>query len=702
MSMNRRTPLHTISSSKHQSNTDYEQSPYTVSSNESRPPWYGMRKSLLSALLQGEEFEIENVWKMYHRAKESLPYKQRMENFTWRMMFVNARRGHNLRSGHKESMAHLVDFNEMMPSGISRGIKLIQEPKQETAELKSSVTPFLPSSTYSPTLDPSADDFDYVAHIRRMGGQRDHQHPTTDNSAHTSNPQRKRPAEFSPMMMAFQTGTDDNVPSNLSMSLRKANAPSDYSSAFEFSLDPLAFEGPNNNFAHIDPQNPLYMNNATSLEQLDALLNQTVGPTHILHQYRPQDHVGRPSERSSVSNGSNNTTPTTAFARSEHSLVSLPDYQSPGMNMPVIGGRPIINRLMLQTPMANFLGLIPQDFTFNPSSLPSQSPIVSLGHGRGQSQSDYNDSGSVISGAGSLPQSSSIYFDNFQRDETILHEISEKLHHSASTSSMTTLTRHDSVASMSSVPGGVSKLSKKSKTLKPPKKKSNLPPPGNKGSDFNVQSGNASSSANSGANVSCTNCHTKTTPLWRRNPQGQPLCNACGLFLKLHGVVRPLSLKTDVIKKRQRGTNTGKKTLGSVSAPSGKPPGPSGDGDDLNPTALSKNDTKIINNIALSSLPNRLSDHLLNADKNAGIFLNNGNGFFFGQQNGISGMKQDREEEDYLNVLESVSGRNSSKGDEGEDNNGTDVDKSKNDTGRMDAKKMGRGNNSWDWLSMAL
>lgn len=52
--------------------------------------------------------------------------------------------------------------------------------------------------------------------------------------------------------------------------------------------------------------------------------------------------------------------------------------------------------------------------------------------------------------------------------------------------------------------------------------------------------------------TSCTNCRTQTTPLWRRNPEGQPLCNACGLFLKLHGVVRPLSLKTDIIKKRKR------------------------------------------------------------------------------------------------------------------------------------------------------
>ncbi|KAI0010451.1 hypothetical protein F4779DRAFT_577585 [Xylariaceae sp. FL0662B] len=79
-------------------------------------------------------------------------------------------------------------------------------------------------------------------------------------------------------------------------------------------------------------------------------------------------------------------------------------------------------------------------------------------------------------------------------------------------------------------------------------------PPGSKhGSTSNLQAA-AGSQGDGNAPTTCTNCFTQTTPLWRRNPEGQPLCNACGLFLKLHGVVRPLSLKTDVIKKRNRGS----------------------------------------------------------------------------------------------------------------------------------------------------
>lgn len=52
----------------------------------------------------------------------------------------------------------------------------------------------------------------------------------------------------------------------------------------------------------------------------------------------------------------------------------------------------------------------------------------------------------------------------------------------------------------------------------------------------------SSSSAETARKVlQCTNCHTKTTPLWRKAANGDLLCNACGLFYKLHGVLRPLN-----------------------------------------------------------------------------------------------------------------------------------------------------------------
>ncbi|XP_051944461.1 transcription factor GATA-6 [Hippocampus zosterae] len=62
--------------------------------------------------------------------------------------------------------------------------------------------------------------------------------------------------------------------------------------------------------------------------------------------------------------------------------------------------------------------------------------------------------------------------------------------------------------------------------------------------------------------LSCANCQTSTTTLWRRNAEGEPVCNACGLYTKLHGVPRPLAMKKEGIQTRKRKPKTLNKTKG--------------------------------------------------------------------------------------------------------------------------------------------
>lgn len=62
----------------------------------------------------------------------------------------------------------------------------------------------------------------------------------------------------------------------------------------------------------------------------------------------------------------------------------------------------------------------------------------------------------------------------------------------------------------------------------------------------------AQAAGNRRSGLSCNNCNTTTTTLWRRNSQGEPVCNACGLYYKLHNVPRPLTMKKDGIQTRKR------------------------------------------------------------------------------------------------------------------------------------------------------
>ncbi|XP_011634536.1 transcription factor gaf1 [Pogonomyrmex barbatus] len=65
---------------------------------------------------------------------------------------------------------------------------------------------------------------------------------------------------------------------------------------------------------------------------------------------------------------------------------------------------------------------------------------------------------------------------------------------------------------------------------------------------FDHQSGNVAKKVD----MSCTNCGTMTTTIWRRNMKGEMVCNACGLYYKLHGVNRPVTMRRDTIHTRRR------------------------------------------------------------------------------------------------------------------------------------------------------
>lgn len=72
------------------------------------------------------------------------------------------------------------------------------------------------------------------------------------------------------------------------------------------------------------------------------------------------------------------------------------------------------------------------------------------------------------------------------------------------------------------------------------------------GEDSIVQKRQVNRGSRVDPNTSCANCSTQQTSIWRRNKLGLPICNACGLYAKLHGIDRPVNLRNDVIRKRSR------------------------------------------------------------------------------------------------------------------------------------------------------
>lgn len=651
------------------------------------------------------DYSAKLLWLMYRNARNLLPYRARMENLTWRMMSVKKNKNaRNLR----RLVSSKVDLSSFITSPILEQIGAVD----------------------SPQTNVSAEEFDYVAHIRRMSRDVKGLPKTQPQPLN-----RKRPASSLPFLLATnvpqsRTASAASRPSisgatpigahlNLSAALKDSTVPShlygqghtpnqmqgqlqSHDHGFAFLLDPLAFEGPNQNFStdgkygllndHTLQAYAESLTNSVNLREMPSTNSSHSGekpsqqfPTapfdgshsHGQANMRFSASAGAPSHfeqnlaMSAKNNSNTNLHRQSVNTRGHHGLGApsihtptslLPPQNNAGQILLLPGG--LLARgtpSLLYDPSYFPYPVAPSAILLGSLARQDHSLVNVANHFtdlRLQTPYDYDDLASVVSvsnlgfptgsydqygqnsinmslidpGSASVPDTDpSMFFEAQGRHS--LFAPSQNNHQYPQAASLGTSwaeSYFDDTPPPGSVPTSVSGLTpvtgkqsmlpkKKTKKIKTKKtSESSLSKsaglnglqsgPGSNsraGSSTTVTPANASAqAAPTNSNTQCANCHTKTTPLWRRNPQGEPLCNACGLFLKLHGTVRPLSLKTDVIKKRQRGQGQSISRKGSLlsvataamtnsrqQASQNKALG-ARDGDDFNPTPVNKGASK--------------------------------------------------------------------------------------------------------------
>ncbi|KAJ6571110.1 hypothetical protein B0H19DRAFT_657360 [Mycena capillaripes] len=68
--------------------------------------------------------------------------------------------------------------------------------------------------------------------------------------------------------------------------------------------------------------------------------------------------------------------------------------------------------------------------------------------------------------------------------------------------------------------------------------------------DIKADAESASGALGDADGPECSHCHARKTSVWRRSKTGARLCNACGVYVRLRGRDRPLTLKRNKIKPR--------------------------------------------------------------------------------------------------------------------------------------------------------
>ncbi|KAI9318638.1 hypothetical protein BX666DRAFT_1929955 [Dichotomocladium elegans] len=412
------------------------------------------------------------VWRLYTKAKDSLPNGTRMENLTWRMMAMSLKAKNN-----NDNDITMDDKNEVNSSSIDVSKRPSSPPSADdtTCLLSSSAPPYM--------MDFLRERMDQEARNGMVSGS-----TRAEGFIHHYTPTKRR-AEHSPRM-------EPMVP-NVSMCMED-----DQASAREVMSQSVPSFRPSFPFGQQHNHNRTVMYDSAG----------------FLH------HINSPTFQSTTTM---TTVPAPAPAPAPATMASplfyFTDVASPGSG--------------LSTPSAE---------------LPS--PLGTMSNPGGLSFEDlftmYYPSGSTstASASGSNQLQHAVASSSSPYDPSRLMRNIHISHPSSSYNNTPSPGSTSCDDGTSDLPDKASETHAFPATATPP-----LPSPAAAVSE--------PSSPVSNSKTRCTNCSTTTTPLWRRNPQGQPLCNACGLFLKLHGVVRPLSLKTDVIKKRNRNSGlVGQKT----------------------------------------------------------------------------------------------------------------------------------------------
>lgn len=423
----------------------------------------------------------ESLWKLYHSARAALPYKDRIENFSWRMMLINMQR-------RKRAV------KRQLPVQPSADVEMTEARPASRLKHDTLFTSFIKT----PILNGLDEDTNYLPFNHKLEGLE--YVPDSKKPMNSEEGEKQAPHEPEPFLLSAPSQLHEDQ-------------------GFHFTLDPLAMEAPsghpmaihhNSNFNVAEPETMLHGHMSTF--QLQSVPNQK----SIAVEMFAKNNEMRPVDLGSIFGGLGWMNDD-SFSKNSSSV----NHGSAGF----VGDS---NQVSYQQIVS-----MKSIFEFNESSSAHPTTYESGDIGNGMPIS------SGVSGGG-LMTSPPHQLSAGPSSENLR----PSLHHSNSALSINTAVANKKKTG----PGPKSAVRKKTKKASTPTTKASLP----------VNDKPKSKLKNSGnsAPLQCTNCHTQTTPLWRRNPEGQPLCNACGLFLKLHGIVRPLCLKTDVVKKRQRGTGT--------------------------------------------------------------------------------------------------------------------------------------------------